>query len=384
MRRIVVAPDSFKESLEAGEVASAVARGVRKVVPEAEVMEIPLSDGGEGLVSALVKATGGQVLSSTVTGPLGRRVTARWGILGDGTTAVIEMAQASGLALVPQDRRNPLITTTYGTGELVCRALDAGCRKIIIGIGGSATHDGGAGMAQALGAKLLGPDDLEIGPGASGLERLSRIDTRGMDGRLKDTEIVVACDVDNPLCGPRGAAYTYALQKGASPDMLPRLDAALDHYARIVARDLGRDVRDIPGSGAAGGLGAGLMAFLGGKLRRGIELVMDIVGLENAVRGADLVITGEGEINNQTSYGKVPVGVARIAGIYGVPVVALVGSIGEGAHTVYEQGINAIMSIVPGPRPLSYCLENAAFLLEEAAERLMRLILVGRTGGSRP
>lgn len=384
MRRIVVAPDSFKESLEAGEVASAVARGVRKVVPEAEVMEIPLSDGGEGLVSALVKATGGQVLSSTVTGPLGRRVTARWGILGDGTTAVIEMAQASGLALVPQDRRNPLITTTYGTGELVCRALDAGCRKIIIGIGGSATHDGGAGMAQALGAKLLGPDDLEIGPGASGLERLSRIDTRGMDGRLKDTEIVVACDVDNPLCGPRGAAYTYALQKGASPDMLPRLDAALDHYARIVARDLGRDVRDIPGSGAAGGLGAGLMAFLGGKLRRGIELVMDIVGLENAVRGADLVITGEGEINNQTSYGKVPVGVARIAGIYGVPVVALVGSIGEGAHTVYEQGINAIMSIVPGPRPLSYCLENAAFLLEEAAERLMRLILVGQTGGSRP
>lgn len=384
MRRIVVAPDSFKESLEAGEVASAVARGVRKVVPEAEVMEIPLSDGGEGLVSALVKATGGQVLSSTVTGPLGRRVTARWGILGDGTTAVIEMAQASGLALVPQDRRNPLITTTYGTGELVCRALDAGCRKIIIGIGGSATHDGGAGMAQALGAKLLGPDDLEIGPGASGLERLSRIDTRGMDGRLKDTEIVVACDVDNPLCGPRGAAYTYALQKGASPDMLPRLDAALDHYARIVARDLGRDVRDIPGSGAAGGLGAGLMAFLGGKLRRGIELVMDIVGLENAVRGADLVITGEGEINNQTSYGKVPVGVARIAGIYGVPVVALVGSIGEGAHTVYEQGINAIMSIVPGPRPLSYCLENAAFLLEEAAERLMRLILVGRTGSSRP
>ncbi|CEP66881.1 Glycerate kinase [Moorella glycerini] len=377
MKRIVIAPDSFKESLDAPAVAAAIAEGIKRVFPEVETVTVPMADGGEGLTTTLVAATGGREITTTVTGPLGQPVRAAWGILGDGTTAVVEMAQASGLPLVPREKRNPLFTTTYGTGELIRQALDAGCRRLIVGIGGSATNDGGAGMAQALGAKLLDAKGQDIGPGAAGLEELDRIDIQGLDPRVKEAEILVACDVDNPLCGPRGASAVYGPQKGATPEMVPRLDAALARLAGIIERDLGKDVRELPGAGAAGGLGAGLAAFLDANLRRGIELVIEAVDLDGILaRGADLVITGEGEINRQTAYGKVPAGVARVAGKYGIPVVALVGSIGEGASTVYDHGIKGFMSIVPRPVPLAYCLENAASLLADAAERLVRLLTV--------
>ncbi|QGP92287.1 Glycerate 2-kinase [Neomoorella glycerini] len=377
MKRIVIAPDSFKESLDAPAVAAAIAEGIKRVFPEVETVTVPMADGGEGLTTTLVAATGGRAITTTVTGPLGQPVRAAWGILGDGTTAVVEMAQASGLPLVPREKRNPLFTTTYGTGELIRQALDAGCRRLIVGIGGSATNDGGAGMAQALGVKLLDAGGQDIKPGAAGLEELDHIDIQGLDPRVKDAEILVACDVDNPLCGPRGASAVYGPQKGAPPEMVPRLDAALARLADIIERDLGKDVRELPGAGAAGGLGAGLVAFLDANLRRGIELVMEAVDLDGFLaRGADLVITGEGEINRQTAYGKVPAGVARVAGKYGIPVVALVGSIGEGASTVYDHGIKGFMSIVPRPVPLAYCLENAASLLADAAERLVRLLTV--------
>ncbi|MCG0278425.1 MAG: glycerate kinase [Thermanaeromonas sp.] len=377
MKRIVIAPDSFKESLEAPQVAKAIAAGVKKVFPDVETVEVPLADGGEGLTTTLVAATGGKLMEALVTGPLGEPVTARWGILGDGRTAVVEMAQASGLPLVPKEKRNPLYTTTYGTGELIREALKSGCQRLIVGIGGSATNDGGAGMAQALGVRLLDEAGLDIPWGAVGLEKLNRIDMENIFPRIKEVEILVACDVDNPLCGPRGASAVYGPQKGATPEMIPRLDAALARLADVIARDLGVEVRDLPGAGAAGGLGAGLVAFLGATLRRGIELVMEAVNLEGILAaGADLVITGEGEINRQTAYGKVPAGVAKVAGKYGIPVVALAGSIGEGAETVYEHGIKAYMSIIPRPLPLTYCLENAATLLTDAAERLMRLVTV--------
>lgn len=376
MKRIVIAPDSFKESLDAPQVAAAIAAGIKRALPEAETIEVPLADGGEGLTSTLVAATAGRLMTATVTGPLGEPVTACWGLLGDGQTAVVEMAQASGLPLVPREKRNPLFTTTYGTGELIRHALDAGCRRLVVGIGGSATNDGGAGMAQALGVRLLDSNGQDIPPGAVGLEQLDRIDIQNLDPRVKEAEIMVACDVDNPLCGPRGAAAVYGPQKGATPEMIPRLDTALARLADIIARDLGKQVRDLPGAGAAGGLGAGLVAFLGAVLRRGIELVMETVNLEGILaEGADLVITGEGEINSQTAHGKVPVGVARLASKYGIPVVALVGSIGEGANTVFKHGIKGFMSIVPRPVTLSFCLENAADLLTDAAERLIRLLM---------
>ncbi|PRR71095.1 glycerate kinase [Neomoorella humiferrea] len=377
MKRIVIAPDSFKESLDAPAVAAAIAAGIKRVFPDAETVMVPMADGGEGLTSTMVAATGGRTITTTVTGPLGQPVQATWGILGDGTTGVVEMAQASGLPLVPREKRNPLYTTTYGTGELIAQALDAGCRRLIVGIGGSATNDGGAGMAQALGVRLLNAEGKDIGRGAIGLEELNRIDIEGLDPRIMETEILVACDVDNPLCGPRGASAIYGPQKGATPEMIPRLDAALARLADVIKRDLGKDVRELPGAGAAGGLGAGLVAFLGATLRRGIDLVMETLDLDGILaKGADLVITGEGEINHQTAFGKVPAGVARLAGKYGIPVVALAGSIGEGAATVYDHGIKGFMSIVPRPLPLAYCLENAATLLTDAAERLMRLLTV--------
>ncbi|NLW06729.1 MAG: glycerate kinase [Clostridia bacterium] len=378
MRRVIIAPDSFKESLSAPEVAAAIAKGIQRAFPEVETVAVPMADGGEGLTETLVAATGGSLKKARVTGPLGTPVEACWGILGDGHTAVVEMAQASGLPLVPRDKRNPLVTTTYGTGELIREALEAGCRRLVVGIGGSATNDGGAGMAQALGVKLLDSDGKAIPHGATGLEQLDRIDISALDHRLKEVEIQVACDVDNPLCGPRGASAVYGPQKGATPEMVSRLDEALAHLAAIIERDLGKDIREIPGAGAAGGLGAGLMAFLDANLRRGIDLVIETLDLEKIMAsGADLVITGEGEINYQTAYGKVPIGVARVAAKYNLPVVALVGSIGERANAVFDHGINGIMSIVPRPVTLSYCLENAAELLADAAERLVRLITVG-------
>jgi len=376
--RIIVAPDSFKGSLTAAEAAAGIELGVKRVFPQAETITIPLADGGEGTVSALVSATGGHIISKEVTGPLGERVRAQFGILGDGKTAVVEMASASGLPLVPPEKRNPLLTTTYGTGELIRAALNEGCRRIIIGIGGSATNDGGAGMAQALGIKLTDSNGKDISFGARGLSRLAHIDVSTLDTRFTEVEVLVACDVDNPLIGPKGAAAVYGPQKGADPQMIKDLDLILQRFAVIIHRDLRMDIMDIPGAGAAGGLGAGLLAFLKAKLVPGVQLILEAGNMEDILRkGANLVITGEGAINRQTVYGKTPIGVAKLAQKYDIPVIAIVGSMEPGAEIVYSQGIDAVMPITPGPISLAEAMERAEELMPAAAERAMRLLMVG-------
>lgn len=376
--KILIAPDSFKESLSALEVAQHIAAGVRRVFPEAVIQQVPLSDGGEGLTESLTAAMGGVLERHQVTGPRGEKVSAVYGLVGN-HTAIIEMAQASGLELVPRDQRDPMTATTFGTGELVRVALDKGCRTIIIGIGGSATNDGGAGLAQALGAKLLTSTGQEIGRGGGGLLQLDHIDISQLDPRLAETAVRVACDVTNPLYGPNGAAHIYGPQKGADPVMVETLDRALQHWAEVIYRDLGLEVAHIPGAGAAGGLGAGLVAFAGGKLQPGLELVMDALDMEAILSsGLDLIITGEGSINGQSLFGKVPVGLARRAKQHGVPVVVIVGSIGPGSEVVYEEGIDALVSIAPGPITLEESLSRAGPLIAEAAHTTLRLFRIGR------
>ena len=372
--RVVVAPDSYKGSVSAVGVAAALERGVLRVFPQAEVRKIPIADGGEGTVEALVTATGGQMKQERVRGPLGEVVAAFWGILGDGKTAVIEMAAASGLPLVPPDRRDPRITTTYGTGELIRTALDAGLRRIIIGIGGSATNDGGTGMAQALGAKFLAADGAELPPGGGALAQLKTIDLSGLDSRLTKTEITVACDVDNPLCGQRGAAAVFGPQKGATPAMVAELDAALGHFAGCARAATGRNVADLAGAGAAGGLGAGLLFFTPAKLRPGVEIVLEAVKFAEVVKDAAFVITGEGRTDFQTAYGKAPVGVAKVAKQFDVPVFCISGGLGDGADDVLAQGIDAVMSICSRPLSLDECMRDGATLIEEAAARLCRIL----------
>ena len=372
--RVVVAPDSYKGSVSAVGVAAALERGVLRVFPQAEVRKIPIADGGEGTVEALVTATGGQMKQERVRGPLGEVVDACWGILGDGKTAVIEMAAASGLPLVPPDRRDPRITTTYGTGELIRTALDAGLRRIIIGIGGSATNDGGTGMAQALGAKFLAADGAELPPGGGALAQLKTIDLSGLDSRLTETEITVACDVDNPLCGQRGAAAVFGPQKGATPAMVAELDAALGHFAGCARVATGRNVADLAGAGAAGGLGAGLLFFTPAKLRPGVEIVLEAVKFAEVVKDAAFVITGEGRTDFQTAYGKAPVGVAKVAKQFDVPVFCISGGLGDGADDVLAQGIDAVMSICSRPLSLDECMRDGATLIEEAAARLCRIL----------
>ena len=375
--KIVVAPDSFKECLPAEAVADAMAGGVRAAAPGAEVVCVPMADGGEGTVRALVAATGGKVHVARATGPLGEPVQAELGMLGDGRTAVVEMAAASGLPLVPPDRRDPMAATTYGTGELILAALELGATRLVLGIGGSATVDGGAGMAEALGARFLDDARQPIPRGGGGLALLARIDLAGLDPRLADLACDVACDVDNPLVGPRGAARVYGPQKGATPAMVEALDAGLARLADAVERDLGVAVRDVPGAGAAGGLGAGLMAFLGARLRSGVELVIQAVGLEERLRGADLVLVGEGQMDAQSAYGKVPVGVSRLARGLGVPAVAVVGSLGEGYEAVHDEGIAACFSILDRAMGLEEAFRRAEKLLARAAEEAVRLFIAG-------
>ena len=358
--KVVIAPDSYKGSLTAAEVAEAMARGVRRLYPSAEVALVPMADGGEGTAQALVDATGGQLIPAVVTGPLGDPVAASFGLMGDGETAVIEMASASGLPLVPPALRNPLYTTTYGTGELIRHALDRGARRLIIGIGGSATNDGGVGMAQALGIRFLDARGQEVAPGGGALLEIDRIDASGLDPRLQGFAITAACDVDNPLTGPRGAAAVFGPQKGATPEIVATLDAGLRHLANVIRRDLGRDVEEVPGAGAAGGLGGGLMAFLGATLRRGVEIVVDAAGLRDKLNGADLCLTGEGGTDFQTVHGKTPMGVARAAKERNVPV------------------IDAVTTIVPGPISLDDAMQRGAQLVEDATERALRLVALGR------
>jgi glycerate kinase len=375
--KIVVAPDSFKGSMSARQAAEAIAAGFRRIYPAAEYELIPMADGGEGSVRSLVDATGGRLVSTSVTGPLGVATDAVFGMLGDDVTAAVEMAAASGLTLVSSDERDPMRATTFGTGELIARALDEGATRLIVGIGGSATNDGGAGMAQALGARLLDADGRNIPPGGGGLSSLATIDLHGLDPRLAAVTTVVACDVDNPLTGPDGASAVYGPQKGATPDMIAQLDANLGQLAAVIARDVGADVADVPGAGAAGGLGAGMLAFLGAELRSGVDIILEAVDFETRAAGASLCITGEGEIGRQTAFGKTPMGVASSPVLRDVPVVAICGSVAADVGPVYDVGIDAVMPIVPGPMSLDGAIADACRLTADAAERLARLLRAG-------
>jgi len=331
--RIIAAPQEFKGTLTASEAAGAIAAGARRAAPEADVVPVPLSDGGPGLVDAVLAARPGRRLQVKVRGPLGRPVEAAWALLEDGT-AVIEMAAAAGLILLREEERDPRVATTFGVGELILAALDAGSRRLIVGVGGSATNDGGAGMAQALGARLLDAEGRELPPGGAALSLLERVDVSGFDARAQEAKVIAATDVRNPLCGPEGASLVYGPQKGASPETARELDAALRRYGEVLERDLGVRVVDEPGAGAAGGLGAGLMAFLGAEVRSGFEIVAETVGLREKIRGADLLLTGEGRLDRQTAYGKTVARVAAIAREEGVPALVIAGSLGEGWEEV--------------------------------------------------
>ena len=375
--KILIAPQAFKGSISAVDAAAAMREGVLRVVPDAEVSAVAVADGGDGTLDTLVEGSGGEIHHIEVTGPLGERRTAEWGAMGDGVTAVIEMARTSGLALVPDEKRDPLITTTFGLGEAIIHAIDAGYRRFIIGIGGSATNDAGAGMAQALGVRLLdsGGKDLEFGGAA--LSRLDHIDMSGLNETVRSCEFLVACDVNNPLTGPTGASAIYGPQKGATPEMIKRLDAALLHFAEVVKRDIGVEINDIPGSGAAGGLGGGMIAFTNGELRAGVDIVLDTVRLDDYLTGCNLVITGEGSMDHSTIYNKAPVGVAERAKRLGIPVVGISGSLGAGFQDVHEHGIDALAAIIPGPMTLDAASERAAELISNATEQVLRFMKAG-------
>ena len=371
---IVLAPDSFKESMTAKEVCEAMERGIRKANSQIRCRHVPMADGGEGTMQSLVDATGGRVYSKEVVGPLGNNVVAEYGILGNGEIGVIEMASASGIHLVDSEKRNPLITTTFGTGQLIKACLDKGVKKLLIGIGGSATNDGGAGFIQALGGRLLDEngDDLSYGGGA--LAKLHTIDLSNLDERLKYVSVEVACDVNNPLCGKEGASYVFGPQKGATREMIEILDQNLSHYAEVIKEQLGKDVISKAGAGAAGGLGAGLMAFLDVKLKSGIEMVIEYANLEEKVRDADMVWTGEGSIDFQTQYGKTPLGVAMIAKKYNKPVIALAGRVGNDIDVLYDKGIDAIFGIMRGVTSIEEALVKGPENVEKTSENIIRLL----------
>lgn len=376
---VVIAPSGFKESMSAQDTARSIAKGVRAAAPDACIVELPLVDGGEGFSEALVQVTGGRLYTRVVTGPVGKPVRAHFGILGgDGPrTAVIEMAAAAGLRLVPRSLRNPLVTTTYGVGELILAALDMGVERILLGCGDSGTNDGGAGMAQALGVRLLDADDLPIGQGGAELARLVSIDMSNRDSRLDTVSIDVACNIHNLLCGPRGVARVFGPQKGASPQEVDRLALALDNYAGVIERDLGCDVRQLPGGGASGGLGTGLHALLGASLHPRYDIIMHYYDVDRILRAADIVITAEGGLDEQTPYGKIPAEVARRAQTYGVPVIALAGTVGRGARDNYAHGISAFTSVLPRPCSLDEAFALAAEFTSLCAENVMQMVLAG-------
>lgn len=376
--KIVIAPDSYKESLSALDVACAIEEGFREIYPEAEYVKLPVADGGEGTVEAMVAATQGRIIHVDVTGPLGEPVSGFYGVSGDEQCAFIEMAAASGIEWVPAAQRDPLKATSWGTGELIRHALDLGVNHIIIGIGGSATNDGGAGMVQALGAKLLTGDNQQIVPGAVGLEALERIDVSGLDSRLAQCRIDVACDVTNPLVGPQGASAVFGPQKGATPEIVARLDRALGHYAQCIDRDLNIDVLNLSGGGAAGGMGAALFAFCQANLRPGIDIVTDALGLDGLVADASLVVTGEGRIDSQTIHGKVPVGVARIAKRYDIPVVGIAGSLTPDVGVVHDHGLDAVFSVLYRICTLDDALRDAGENVRMAARNIAAVMKIGQ------
>lgn len=374
MTKYVVAPDSFKESMTAKEVCNAMEKGIKEADSAAEVIKVPMADGGEGTVDSLVDVTHGQRVIVEVTGPLGNKISAYYGILGNGTTAVIEMAKASGLEIVEKKKRNPMITTTFGTGELIRDALDHNVKEIIIGLGGSSTNDGGSGMAQALGAKLLDQNNHQIPFGGGNLDKLDKIDISNLDSRLQDVKIILASDVTNPLIGKEGASRVFGLQKGATPEMVEKLENNLQHYAEIVKRDLNKDVASLSGAGAAGGLGAGLMAFTTCEMRRGVDLAIEVTKLEEKIRDADYVFTGEGGTDFQTKFGKTPYGVAKLGKKYHKPVISLAGYLGEGIDSLYSEGFTAIFGIIPGACDLSTALKNGPSNVARTTENIVRLL----------
>jgi glycerate kinase len=371
--KIVIAPDSFKDSLSAQGVADAIALGLAQVWPDALLLKCPMADGGEGTVESILAACEGELHRTQVRGPLGATVEAAWGWLPQSHTAIIEMAEASGLQLVPPGKRDACISSTFGTGELIRAALDAGAHRVILAIGGSATNDGGAGAMQALGVKLLDAQGRTLAPGGLALAQLARIDMSEIDSRLAEVQFDIAADVNNPLCGPHGASAIFGPQKGASPEQVEQLDRALGHFAERCAQVLNKDVRDEPGSGAAGGLGFAAKAFLGAQFKAGVEVVAELVGLNDAVKGADLVITGEGRFDAQTLRGKTPFGVARIARQHGVPVIVLAGTLGEGYQALYEHGIDAAFALASGPMTLEQACAEAPRLLRERASDVARV-----------
>lgn len=371
---IVVAPDSFKESLSAKAVASNIATAIAKIMPDANILQIPISDGGEGLLEALVTPSGGKLIPVKVKDPLLRNIQAHYGILGDGTTAVVEMATASGLELLKEIERNPLITSTYGTGELISDALDKGCTKIIIGLGGSATNDGGMGMIKALGGKFLNKKGVSVDEGGGALDALHQINITELDKRLLKCKIIGACDVSNTLTGNQGASIVFGGQKGGTSLELEELDKNLFHYASVIKSDLGIDVKEVEGTGAAGGMGAALLAFFDADLMRGIDLIMDTLQLEAHIKNADMVVTGEGKIDRQTLYGKTVAGVAGVAQKHGVPVIAIAGKIGDDIDEIYNLGVTSIFSIADQPMTLQESIERTDYLIQSCVMNIFRII----------
>jgi glycerate kinase len=383
--KIVIAPDSYKGSLSSMEAAAAMEKGIKRFMPDADTVKVPIADGGEGTLDCMVAASGGEKVSVTVTGPMGEPVEAEYGLLDGGKIAVIEMAEASGLTLVPEERRNPLQATTYGTGELIRAALDRGCRHFILALGGSATNDGGIGMLQALGLRLTDRDGREIPPGAGGgqLGAIAAIDDRDFDARIRESRFVIASDVQSPLVGPHGATHVFGPQKGATPELIRVLEAGMTHWADLMAVHTGRRLHDEPGAGAAGGIGAAFLAFFPSAIRRGIDVVIEHSRLRDALQGADLVLTGEGQIDHQTAAGKTPMGIAQEARKFGVPTIALAGAVGTGIEALYPHGIAAVFSLVNRPMPLRQAMDEAAELLAQAAEQIVRAFCLGRGIGEK-
>lgn len=374
--KFVLAPDSFKESMTAKNAALAMERGIKKVFPHAECILVPMADGGEGTVESLVSFSNGELIKTKAIGPLGEEVVAEYGLLDEGKTAVIEMASASGLGIIKLEERNPLVTTTYGTGQLIKHALDHGVNHFLIGIGGSATNDGGVGMLQALGVSFKDQNGNELPYGGGALAQLYSIDTTGLDPRIKSAQMDVACDVTNPLIGENGASAIFGPQKGANPEMVKLLDRNLAHFADVIKKQIGADIAYIEGAGAAGGLGAGLMAFLNAKLKKGIDLVIEYTGLEEKIKGADYVFTGEGSIDGQTLFGKTPFGVAQIAKKHSIPLIAFAGKIGNGVEPLYNNGFNAIVGILREVGSLEEAFQTGEENLAFAAENVCRVLKV--------
>jgi len=377
LKKILIAPDGFKESLKAIEVAKSMEIGVKKVWPKIETKLLPVADGGDGTMETIIGQSNGKIYNSMVTDPLGRKIVAEWGGIESKNIAVIEIAKSSGLSLLTEEERNPLITSTRGAGQLIKEALDLGYKEIIIGVGGSATNDGGIGMLSELGVKFYNSEKKEIGDGGNALIDLEYIDTSKLDNRIKNTSIIVACDVSNPLCGPKGASAIFGPQKGATPQMVSKLDKALMNYAKIIKKDLGIDIINYPGSGASGGLGAAFMAFFGARLRLGADIVLDLLDIDTQLKDSNLVIVGEGQFDRSTIFNKAPISVAHRAKSIGIPVLGIAGSLGAGFNEIHNHGIDSMFSLVNRPMSINDAVSNSKRLIEIATEQACRAINMG-------